>query len=263
MNLNLTGRTVLVTGGSKGIGLACADAFASEGCRVAICSRSEENLAAASRSLAERGPGVALAVQADLALRDAARALVARVEEKLGPIDILVNSAGVAKRTNPDQLDEAAWHAAMDAKYFATMHAIQALLPGMAARRRGAIVNVIGQGGKVASPSHLPGGSANAALMLATAGLASAYGPSGIRVNAVNPGLTLTDRATAAFRVEGQRLGISEDQARALGAERIPLRRYASPDEIADVVVFLASDRASYVTGAILSMDGGAAGSVV
>ena len=124
-------------------------------------------------------------------------------------------------------------------------------------------MNVIGQGGKVASPSHLPGGAANAALMLATAGLASAYGRSGIRVNAVNPGLTLTDRATAAFRVEAQRLGISEDQARSLGAERIPLRRYASPDEIADVVVFLASDRASYVTGTILSMDGGAAGSVV
>jgi NAD(P)-dependent dehydrogenase (short-subunit alcohol dehydrogenase family) len=262
MDLNLSGRIVLVTGGSKGIGFACAAAFAAEGCRVAICSRSEANLGAASRALAEQGHQV-LTLAADLAQRDAAPLLVARVREQLGPIDVLVTSAGAVRRINPDQLDETAWHVAMDAKYFATMHAVQAVMPGMAQRHRGAVVNVIGQGGKVATPSHLPGGSANAALMLATAGLASAYGAHGVRVNAVNPGLTLTERATAAFRVEAQRLAITEEQARALGKERIPLRRYARPEEIADVVVFLASDRASYVTGAVLSMDGGMAASVV
>jgi NAD(P)-dependent dehydrogenase (short-subunit alcohol dehydrogenase family) len=262
MDLNLTGRTVLVTGGSKGIGLACARAFAAEGCQVAISSRSEANLAAAARTLGESGYEV-LALPADLVQRDAAPGLVARVEAQLGPIDVLVCSAGAARRTNPDRLDEAAWHDAMDAKYFATLHAIQAVLPGMSARRRGAIVNVVGQGGKVASPSHLPGGSANAAIMLATAGLAGAYGPAGIRVNAVNPGLTLTERAAAAFRAEAERLGISVERARAMGEERIPLRRYGRPEEIAEVVVFLASDRASYVTGAVISMDGGAAATVV
>ena len=262
MDLQLTGRTVLVTGGSKGIGLACAQAFADEGCRVAICSRSEENLAAARRALAGRGHEV-LACPADLTRPEAAQAVVAAVEGQLGPLDVLVCSAGAARRTNPDRLDAAAWHDAMDAKFFATIHAVQAVLPGMTARRRGAIVNVIGQGGKMASPSHLPGGSANAALMLATAGLASAHGPAGIRVNAVNPGLTLTERAEAAFRAEAERLGITEERARALGAERIPLGRYARPEEVAQVVVFLASDRASYVTGAVLSMDGGAAATVV
>lgn len=262
MDLNLAGKVVLVTGGSKGIGLACAQAFAAEGCRVAISSRDQAHLAEASRALGARGHTV-LALPSDLARQDAAPVLVARVEEQLGPLDVLVNSAGAARRTNPDRLDEAAWHAAMDAKYFATIHAVQAVLPGMSARRRGAIVSVIGQGGKMASPSHLPGGSANAALMLATAGLASAYGPSGLRVNAVNPGLTLTERATAAFRAEAERLGISEDRARALGEQRIPLRRYARPEEIAQVVVFLASDRASYVTGVVVSMDGGAAATVV
>jgi len=262
MDLNLRGKVVLVTGGTKGIGLACAQEFAAEGCRVAICSRSEANIAAASRALADRGHEV-LALAADLVELEAAPSLIARVEERLGPIDVLVSSAGAARRTNPDRLDAVAWHTAMDAKYFATIHAVQAVLPGMRARRRGAIVNIIGQGGKVASPSHLPGGSANAALMLATAGLASAYGPAGIRVNAVNPGLTLTERATAAFRAEAERLGISEDRARTLGEERIPLRRYARPEEIAQVVVFLASDRAAYVTGAILSMDGGTSATVV
>jgi len=262
MDLNLSGKIVLVTGGSKGIGLACARAFAGEGCRVAICSRHEGNLAAASRALLQSGHEV-LALGCDLVESGAARTLVARVEEGLGPIDVLVNSAGAARRTSPDKLDEAAWHHAMDAKYFTTLHAIQAVLPGMSARGRGAIVNIVGQGGKVASPTHLPGGSANAALMLCTAGLASAYGPSGVRVNAVNPGLTLTERAQAAFRAEAERLRISEEQARRLGEERIPLRRYARPEEIAEVVVFLASDRASYVTGAVLAMDGGLAATVV
>jgi NAD(P)-dependent dehydrogenase (short-subunit alcohol dehydrogenase family) len=99
--------------------------------------------------------------------------------------------------------------------------------------------------------------------MLATAGLASAYGPSGVRVNAINPGTTLTGRAQAAFRSEAERLGIPEEQARAQREAQIPLRRFARPEEIAQVVLFLASDRASYVTGAVLPMDGGVAATVV
>jgi NAD(P)-dependent dehydrogenase (short-subunit alcohol dehydrogenase family) len=262
MDLNLAGRVVLVTGGSKGIGLACAEAFASEGARVAISSRSEENLAAATGALAARGREV-LALSADLSEREAAAAFVAGVEARLGPLDVLVTCAGAARRTSPEKLDEAAWHAGLLAKFFPTVHAMQAVLPGMAARHRGAVVNVVGQGGKAANPTHLPGGSANAALMLATAGLAAAFGPSGIRVNAVNPGTTLTDRAKAAFKAEAERLGVSEEQARAQREAQLPLRRFARPEEIAQVVVFLASDRASYVTGAVLTMDGGAAATVV
>jgi NAD(P)-dependent dehydrogenase (short-subunit alcohol dehydrogenase family) len=262
MDLHLAGRVVLVTGGSKGIGLACAEAFAAEGARVAICSRSEENLAAAAGALAARGRDV-LALPADLSRPGTAAALVARVEDRLGPVDVLVTCAGAARRTSPEKLDEAAWQAGLAAKFFPTIHAMQAVLPGMASRRRGAIVNVVGQGGKAANPTHLPGGSANAALMLATAGLASAFGPSGVRVNAVNPGTTLTDRARAAFQAEAERLGISEEQARAQREAQLPLRRFARPDEIAQVVLFLASDRASYVTGAVLTLDGGAAATVV
>lgn len=262
MDLNLRDRVVLVTGGSKGIGLACAEAFAAEGARVAICSRSQEHLAAAVRALSDRGHH-AHAVTADLAQRDTAASMVRMVEAALGPIDVLVCSAGAARRTNVDKLDEAAWHAGMDAKYFTTVHALQAVLPGMAARGRGAAVSVVGQGGKIASPAHLPGGSANAALMLATAGLASAYGPSGVRVNAVNPGTTLTDRAQGSFRADAERLGMTEEKVRAQREAQLPLRRFARPEEIAQVVVFLCSDRASYVTGAVLSMDGGAAATIV
>src|SRR5512142_3051218 len=104
MDLDLSGRVVLVTGGSKGIGLACAEAFAAEGAKVAICSRSDENLAAAVRTLSDRGHQVH-AVSADLAQRDAAATMVRLVEASVGPIDVLVCSAGAARRTNPDKLD--------------------------------------------------------------------------------------------------------------------------------------------------------------
>src|SRR5450759_3840852 len=200
----------------------------------------------------------AFCLSADLSRRDAGDRIVAEVERELGAVDVLVNSAGAAKRYAPEELDVAAWHDAMDAKYFSYIHAIQAVLPGMLARARGVIINIIGMGGKVAGPIHLPGGAANAALMLVSAGLASAYGRKGIRVNAINPGLTLTGRVEEGVAAESRRSGGAPAGLVARGAARLPLGRYAKPEEIASVAVFLASSRASYVTGAILPMDGGA-----
>ena len=257
MDLGLAGKVVLVTGGSKGIGYACAEAFAAEGARVALVSRSEVNLAAAAARLAAQGHN-AYCVSADLSGRDAGDRIVAEVESVLGALDVLVNSAGAAKRYAPEELDVAAWHDAMDAKYFSYVHAMQAVLPGMLARARGVIINIIGSGGKVAGAVHLPGGAANAALMLVSAGLAHAYGKKGIRVNAINPGLTLTGRVEEGVAAESRRSGVAPADLLARGAERIPLGRYAKPEEIASVAVFLASSRASYVTGAIVPMDGGA-----
>jgi NAD(P)-dependent dehydrogenase (short-subunit alcohol dehydrogenase family) len=252
MKLELERKVVLVTGGSKGIGLACAQAFLAEGAKVAIASRSRENLERAARSL-----GGAVSVVADLTRAEAGAELVREVESKLGPVDVLVNSAGAAKRYLPDDLEAQSWHAAMDAKYFTYIHAMQAVLPRMAARGAGNVVNIIGMGGKVATSIHLPGGAANSALMLATVGLAQVYGPKGIRINAINPGATLTDRVKEALQLEAQARNTTEDQVLAQGQARVPLRRYATPEEIANVALFLASDRASYVTGAIIPMDGG------
>jgi len=262
MDLNLAGRAVLITGGSKGIGLACAEAFAAEGARVAISSRNPDNLAAASKALEGKGHQI-VTIAADLCDPKSAAALAAESERRLGPVEVLVNCAGAAKRYAPADLDMQAWHNAMDSKYFTYVHAMQAVLPGMAARKRGAIVNIVGQGGKVANPSHLPGGSANAALMLVSVGLASAYGRQGIRVNAINPGVTLSERARAGHAAEARTLGITEEEARQRGEQRIPLGRYARPEEIAAVAVFLASDRASYVTGTVISMDGAATATIV
>lgn len=255
MDLGLQGKAVLVTGGSKGIGLACARAFLAEGARVAIASRSKVNLVAAERQLKSEGHEVAR-VAGDLIDPAAARRMVAEAEQAVGPIEVLVNSAGAAKRTPPQELTPETWRAAMDAKYFTYVHAIDAVIKGMAARGRGAIVNVIGVGGKVASPTHLPGGAANAALMLVTAGLAAAYGRHGVRVNAVNPGATLTDRLKQGLEADAKLDGITVEEALARATARVPLGRLARPEEIADAVLFLASERASYVTGAMLAMDG-------
>jgi len=256
MDLGLAGKVVLVTGGSKGIGYACAEAFAAEGARVALVSRSEANLKAAAARLAAKGYK-AFCVSADLIQRDAGERVVAEVERALGALDVLVNSAGAAKRYPPEELDVAAWHDAMDAKYFSYVHPIQAVLPGMLARGRGVIINIIGMGGKVAGPIHLPGGAANAALMLLSTGLANAYGRKGIRVNAINPGLTLTGRVEEGFAAESRRSGVAPAELLTRSAQRIPLGRCANPEEIASVAVFLASGQASYVTGAIVPMDGG------
>jgi NAD(P)-dependent dehydrogenase (short-subunit alcohol dehydrogenase family) len=128
----------------------------------------------------------------------------------------------------------------------------------MAARGRGSIVNIVGAGGKTANPVHLPGGAANAALMLATVGLAAAYGPKGIRINAINPGGTLTGRVQEGLNAEARMSGLAAEEILARQQARIPLQRLATPEEIAEVTLFLASSHASYVTGAIIPMDGGA-----
>ncbi|MDR0575979.1 MAG: SDR family oxidoreductase [Candidatus Accumulibacter sp.] len=259
MDLQLQDRHVLIGGGSKGIGLACASGFLDEGARVSLVSREAAHLEAARRTLLENHPGAEDCVAvfpADLRDAEAAAAAVEQAERQRGPVDILVNSAGAARRTPPDELTPRHWREAMDAKFFTYIHLIDPAIKRMAARGHGVILNVVGAGGKVAKPVHLPGGAANASLMLVSAGLAAAYGPRGIRVNAVNPGTTRTERMQAGLEVDARAYRISLEEALARASANVPLGRVAEPKEIADAVLFLCSSRASYITGAILSMDG-------
>lgn len=261
MNLELENLHILITGGSKGIGLACARGFLAEGARVTLVSRTMETLLAAQATLtAELGSAGASSrvnvIAADL--RDAAEAerAVETIERDFGPVDVLVNSAGAAKRTPAAELTAASWHDAMQAKFFTYIHVINPLIKKMGERGSGAVVNVIGSGGKVAAVTHLAGGSANAALMLASAGFAAAYAGKGVRVNAVNPGLTLTDRLHEGMQAEARQQGISMEEALTRAKATRPLGRIAEPSEIADAVVYLSSKRASYITGAVVAMDG-------
>jgi len=233
-------------------------AFVREGAKVALVSRSGKNLDAALAQF-PRSAQPPVAIVADLTRADEAARMVSEVEAQLGPVDVLVNSAGAARRTAPADLTAQAWHDAMDAKFFSYVHPIDIVVKQMAAHGAGVIINIIGMGGKVANPIHLPGGAANAALMLVTAGLAAAYGPKGVRVNAISPGTTLTGRVQEGLGVEAKMTGTPEAELLARQQAKIPLRRAGTPEEVAQVALFLASGAASYVTGAIVPMDGGSA----
>ena len=251
MELGLVDKVVLVCGGSKGIGLAAAKLFAAEGARVAITSRSEFNLKAAADLV-----GGVRTFAGDLSREDQALDVLDKVESQMGPIDIAVNCAGAAKRMPPAELSPQAWRNAMDAKFFSYLNVIDPLIKRMAARRSGVIVNIIGNGGKVAAPTHIAGGAANAALMLATAGLATAYAPYDVRVVGLNPGLTETDRVAQGMRAEATLSGKTMEVAYSEQLKRIPLGRMASPEEIANAILFVASNKASYITGVNITMDG-------
>jgi NAD(P)-dependent dehydrogenase (short-subunit alcohol dehydrogenase family) len=256
MDLGLAGRVVVVTGASKGIGLACAAAFLREGATVIGIARSVEHLQAARHQLLAEDLHLHIE-PADLTDSVAAQMVMERIEDDHGPIEVLVNCAGAARRTSPAELDAHALHAAMQAKYFTYMHAIDPVIRRMAAHGRGAIVNVIGQGGRQANAMHIGGGAANAALMLASVGYATAYAGKGVRVNAINPGVTRTGRMQEGLEASARATGQSKEDLLAAQTAGIPLGRVAEPEEIANVALFLASPLASYVTGAIIPMDGG------
>ena len=255
----MTGRAILVLGGYGAFGRRICRQLASTGdVPVVIAGRSDATVEAALADL-DGAQGLA----ADLRSAEAAAEMVTACRGMVGEIDILINSAGAAQRTVPEKLTPEHWRAAMDAKFFSYINVIDPVVKLMAARGAGRIVNIIGAGGKVASPIHLPGGSANAALMLATAGLATAYAAEGLRVIGLNPGATKTARLKEGLKAQAEFAGITVEEAEQQAASRIPLGRMAEPEEVANMAVFLASDRASYVTGVTINMDGAVTATVV
>jgi NAD(P)-dependent dehydrogenase (short-subunit alcohol dehydrogenase family) len=255
MKIDFASGVVFVTGASKGIGLACALEFARAGARVVGVSRSEHNLRAAEAHCRAEGASL-VTYAADLTDSASACAVVEAVERDVGPIQVLVNCAGAAARHAPSELGPQAFRQGMDAKYFTYMHAMDPVVRLMAERRTGSIVNIVGQGGKQAIAVHIAGGAANAALMLASVGYARAYARAGVRVNVINPGLTQTSRVDEGLEAEARASGRPKEELLAQRLAAIPMGRAALPEEVARLAVFLASDMASYVNGAVIPMDG-------
>ena len=239
--------TVLVTGSSRGIGAGIARRFAREGHRVAIHYRAEEAQARALHDeLASAGYSVML-VSGDIAREDEAKQIVSRVRERFGFIDVLVNNAGIAL---PTQLITdttlADWNRVMETNVTGMFLVTNAVLPEMVSQKRGAIVNISSMWGVTGGSCEVAYSSSKAAVIGFTKSLAKEVAPSGIRVNCVAPGFVLTDM-TRGFD-EGVIAGICEET---------PLLRAGTPEDIASAVLFLASEEASFITGQVLSVDGG------
>jgi NAD(P)-dependent dehydrogenase (short-subunit alcohol dehydrogenase family) len=227
-----------------------------EGCVVSIVGRDAERLRQSCAALDPESKRVG-GFSGNLTDPMGALAVIEQAEYSLGPIDILVNAAGAARQKPFAELEPEDWQTAMQAKFLSYINVMNPLLKRMGSRGRGAVVNVVGMGGKLPITTHLPGGAANAALMLASAGLAMAYAPKGVRVNALNPSKTATGRFTEGVEADARQRNISIEQALAAAQASQPRGRIATPEDVAAAVLFLASPRAGYISGAILCMDGG------
>lgn len=260
MNLGLEGKVALVTGGSRGIGRAAALAFAAEGARVAIAARERAALDGAAGAIeASTGHRPAVIVCDCIRPSDVA-AMVRAVVERFGGLDVLVNSIGAAKGGNFLELTERDWEESLALKLLGQIRCCREVLPVMRARGGGAIVNVIGHRGKQPDGRALPAGVANAGLINFTMGLAREEARHGIRVVGVNPAPVETRRLHSIFETEARLLGVSVEEARRRWLAHVPLGRVAAPEEIANVIAFLASERASFITGTVVHVDGGATG---
>jgi NAD(P)-dependent dehydrogenase (short-subunit alcohol dehydrogenase family) len=257
VELGLSGRVALVTGGSKGIGRACAAGLAAEGCRVALCARGREALERSAGELAGKGAEV-LTVAADLAEADAAGRVVAATLARFGRLDILVNNAGAIRGGDFLGTPAEQWADDWRLKLLGYVRMVQAALPPMRARRWGRIVNVIGSAARNPTPDYMAGGIANAGLVNWTRALADLGAPDQILVTAVSPGATATERWDTLVAQRARAQGKAPEELRAELERAQPLGRIGRPEDVADLVVFLASERAGFLTGISITVDGGA-----
>ncbi|TCT04227.1 SDR family oxidoreductase [Aquabacter spiritensis] len=256
MDLGLSGKAAVITGGSRGLGAAIAGVLAREGMNLVLMARDGAALATTAATLAQAHGVAVTPVSADLSAADAvARAADAAVSA-LGGVDVLVNSAGATKRGNFFSLTEADWESGYDLKFFSAVRMSRALWPSLKARQ-GAIVNIVGIGGRMPAADFTIGGSVNAALLNFTKALAEVGTQDGVRVNAVNPGFFRTDRLAHSLRSLREQTGCSAEEAEATLLARLGVRRFGEAREVGDLIAFMISRHADYLNGAAIELDGG------
>ena len=258
MDLLIKGRRALVTGASLGIGRAVADELAREGCDVAIVARTEDTLRQAADDIARASGRRVVAVPADASVPEAVVTAVEQAVQALGgPIDILVNNAGSTPEDGIDRLDFAKWQYSVALKQFGYARFAQLVLPAMRAQKWGRIVNVIGRSGHQPRPVYLAGGSVNAGLLSFTKALAEDCARDNVLVTGVNPGPIDTPRWQSLREAAVRTRGVTAEQYDGRAIAGVPLGRIGTSEEVAAVVLFLCSERASFVTGEIINIDGG------
>jgi NAD(P)-dependent dehydrogenase (short-subunit alcohol dehydrogenase family) len=252
MDLELKGKTVLITGASKGIGLACAKAFAKEGCNLHLASRDPARLEAAKAEVAKVANVQVTLHPADLSKQGVAQSLTAAC----GAIDVLVNNAGAIPGGTVEAIDEARWRDAWDLKVFGYINMTREVLPAMIKRKSGVIVNVIGLAGMKPSFDYICGATGNAALIAFTKGIGAGATNHGVRVLGVNPTATRTDRIITLTKARAKATHGDESRWEEM-LSNAPFGRICEPEEVADLVAYCASARASYLSGTVIDIDGG------
>ena len=257
MDLGIKGRNALITGGSQGIGRACAEALAEEGVNIVIVARDPERLASAAEEISTNRTGYVTPITGDLTNVADIERIVAEAETTLGQIDILVNNAGSAPLGRIGDLTDDTWQACFDLKLMGYVRCSRAVLRNMCRRKWGRIINIIGRGGHFPTAKYIAGGAINAAILNITQALAEECGPHNVLVNGVNPAATATERWNTLVRQRMKITGQTEEEIREASAKNIPLGRIGAPEDIASMVAYLCSEKAGFVNGSLIDIDGG------
>jgi len=257
METGLRGKTVLITGASQGMGRATAEAFAAEGARLAMCARNQKTLEAAQAEIGSRHKTEVMVEAVDVTDADKLRRFVAAAAEHFGGIDVAVANAGGPPAKNFLSLTPEDWRKAVDVNFLSVVTLAREVIPHMQRKRWGRFITITSTSVRQPIPDLLLSNSVRPAVVGLIKSLAIEFGKDGLTFNNIAPGYTATERLSELSKVRALAAGTSEEQIRERWAQEIPLRRLGEPQEIADAIIWLASDRAAYVTGQTLVVDGG------